>query len=134
MPIGIKGFQKGNQAAKGRVSRKNLLPIIRDKVLRSLNARISELETVDVEELLAFARTIMPKDINMNASPSITFITNCPRPIETLSTANATANATTTMTITSNATAPALPLHIAQQSESDDDSQKGNDGPVPPAP
>ena len=73
-------FQKGNQCAKSRLTKKNLLPVIREKVLRSLNRRISELDTVDVKELLAFARTIMPKDVSLSLNVPTQYISHTPRP------------------------------------------------------
>ena len=80
-------FQKGNQLAKNRTSTKNLLPVIRQRVLRTLNKRLTidrTLKDIPTVDLLKFAQSIMPKDVNIQVAPNIEYISQCPRP--TLST------------------------------------------------
>ena len=77
-------FQKGNQLAKNRTSTKNLLPIIRERVLKATNKRImidKMLSKIEDVELLRFAMSIMPKDISIKVSPDIQYISNTPRPM-----------------------------------------------------
>ena len=72
-------FTKGHKLSKGRPKgSKNILPLIKDKVLAKLYSRIKELDTVDIEELLSFARNIMPKDVSIKVAPDIQYITNTP--------------------------------------------------------
>ena len=75
-------FQKGNTLGKiGRPKNsKNILPIIRQKILTKLHKRIAELDSVAIEELLSFARQIMPKDISVKHTADIQYISNTPRP------------------------------------------------------
>jgi len=77
-------FAKGNQLAKNRVSSKNLLPLIRERVLKATNKRITAdnmLSKVSDVDLLKFAQSIMPKDINVDINKThVVYISNTPRP------------------------------------------------------
>lgn len=76
-------FKKGNQEFKKRVSKKNLLPLIRERVLKALDKRLvidKELRTVNTVDLLKFAQSIMPKDLSIRVTPDIQYISNTPRP------------------------------------------------------
>ena len=79
-------FVKGHRLSVGKgrpFKSKNILPDIRDKVLNVLKHRLNadkELSSVSTEELLQFARSIMPKDVTITANPSVTYISNVPRP------------------------------------------------------
>jgi hypothetical protein len=77
-------FVKGNQLAKNRTSSKNLLPLIRERVLKATNKRITldnMLSKVSDVDLLKFAQSIMPKDINVDINKTnVVYITNTPRP------------------------------------------------------
>ncbi len=62
---------------------KNLLPVIRDKVLQTLEYRLNikkELKHIPTNELLKFAQSIMPKDLSLRIAPVIHYISNTPRP------------------------------------------------------
>jgi len=66
---------------------KNLLPLIRDKVLYALDKRISgkkALKNIPTEDLLRFAQSIMPKDLSIRVTPNIQYISHTPRPIDTI--------------------------------------------------
>ena len=66
---------------------KNLLPIIRDRVLQSLERRLSNkniVEDIPTTELLKFAQSIMPKDLSIRLTPNIEYISSTPRPQSTL--------------------------------------------------
>jgi len=74
-------FQKGHKLATGRPKgSKNVLPIIREKVLNKLHKRINELDGVKVEELLDFAKSVMPKDLSIRIAPDVQYLSNTPRP------------------------------------------------------
>ena len=88
MPIGVKGFQKGNTTGKlgGRpAGAKNRLPIIRDRVFKILSARLlssAEVAKISTESLLKFAAGCLPKDLSLaiNKPTEIQYISNVPRP------------------------------------------------------
>ena len=90
-------FTAGHTISKG-IGRpkgsKNILPIIREKVLNKLHYRIKELDKIAVEELLSFAKAIMPKDVTLNVVPNISYISSCPRPAETIDTVGHTVEET----------------------------------------
>jgi len=79
-------FKPGYEGGPGRPKgAKNTLPIIRDKLFRILLRRITsdkDLEGVDTATLVKFASACLPKDMSLsvNRDPTITYISNVPRP------------------------------------------------------
>ncbi len=82
-------FQVGHEYIKPKVKggrpkgSKNLLPLIRDKVLYALEKRLSgkkALRKISTEDLLKFAQSIMPKDLSIRVAPDFQYISNTPRP------------------------------------------------------
>ena len=77
-------FTKGdkNIHRTGRPKKsKNLLPIIREKVLQAIDKRISgnkALRDVPMADLLRAAVSLMPKDLTVTAKRDITYISNTP--------------------------------------------------------
>lgn len=74
-------FEKGNKFGKGRpLGSKNILPLIREKVLQLLDKRLTKgLDATD-EALLRFAQSVMPKETRLSIKPDIEFISSVPRP------------------------------------------------------
>ncbi len=77
-------FQKGNTLATGRPKKsKNRLPKIRDRILHVLNKRLldpRELAKLETRDLIRFASSILPKDMNIKVAPDITYVSQTPRP------------------------------------------------------
>ena len=80
-------FQKGNTLAKNKRGTKNLLPEIRERVLKAVNKRLTLdniLSKVDDTDLLKLAVSLMPKDIALKVTSDVTYISSTPRPSDTL--------------------------------------------------
>ena len=81
-------FEKGNKLGRKKGT-KNLLPLIRERVLKALDRRIAidkTLASIETADLLKFAQSIMPKDISIKVAPDIQYISSTPRPINTIDT------------------------------------------------
>ena len=78
-------FQKGksgNPSGRKKGS-KNKLTLVKDRLVKILNEKLADpkvLDQIDINTLIRFTGTILPKEQSIRVAPDIQYITHTPRP------------------------------------------------------
>ena len=79
-------FKKGDKRinSKGRPKgSKNKLTVVKDNLVNILSRKLKdpkEIAKLDINTLIRFTGTILPKDLALKVAPDIQYISNTPRP------------------------------------------------------